>query len=165
MSTVIAGSAMRTKTLADGTLRLEVDIEPKDAKLAFNLFGSPGTAVALAALKTDAQQTAETEPDSELPKGGELSKLAGRWCGSPVFHEWLMQSFPFLWREVEENLLADLSSKVEPGKPEIAAELIRTHCGVSSRAQLDHDKLAAQQFNAAIRQPFAEHLARHDLTP
>jgi hypothetical protein len=52
MNDAIQGATARISTLADGTLRLTVDIEPRDAQAAFRLFGSPGTAVALAALTT-----------------------------------------------------------------------------------------------------------------
>lgn len=48
---VIEGSTVRVQTTSDGTLRIQIDIEPRDAQKAFRLFGSPGTAVALAALK------------------------------------------------------------------------------------------------------------------
>lgn len=50
-TTVIEGATARVSTLADGTLRVTVDVEPRDAQNAFLLFGVPGTAVALAALK------------------------------------------------------------------------------------------------------------------
>jgi hypothetical protein len=48
---VIEGATARISTLVDGTLRVTIDIEPRDAQAAFRLFGTPGTAVALAALK------------------------------------------------------------------------------------------------------------------
>lgn len=51
MDNVIEGATARISTLVDGTLRVVVDIEPRDAQAAFRLFGTPGTAVALAALK------------------------------------------------------------------------------------------------------------------
>ena len=59
MNNVIEGASARISTLADGTLRVTVDIEPRDAQAAFRLFGTPGTAVALAALNSQAQQEAE----------------------------------------------------------------------------------------------------------
>lgn len=46
----IEGSTARISTLVDGTLRITIDIEPRDAPKAFLAFGIPGTAVALAAL-------------------------------------------------------------------------------------------------------------------
>ena len=48
---IIEGSSARISTLVDGTLRLIVDIEPRNAQAAFVLFGTPGTAIALAALR------------------------------------------------------------------------------------------------------------------
>lgn len=51
MHNVIEGATARISTLVDGTLRVVVDIEPRDAQAAFRLFGTPGTAVALAALQ------------------------------------------------------------------------------------------------------------------
>jgi hypothetical protein len=55
----IEGATARISTLVDGTLRVTVDIEPRDAQAAFRLFGTPGTAVALAALNSEAKQEAE----------------------------------------------------------------------------------------------------------
>jgi hypothetical protein len=46
----IEGCTARIFTLVDGTLRVTIDIEPRDAPKAFLAFGVPGTAVALAAL-------------------------------------------------------------------------------------------------------------------
>lgn len=56
---VIEGSSVRVQTTSDGTLRILIDIEPRDAQTAFRLFGSPGTAVALAALKPEWQRGSE----------------------------------------------------------------------------------------------------------
>jgi hypothetical protein len=53
---LVQGATARISTLADGTLRLIVDIEPRDAQAAFRLFGSPGTAVAIAALKPQGEE-------------------------------------------------------------------------------------------------------------
>ncbi|MEY9435543.1 hypothetical protein [Bradyrhizobium elkanii] len=46
----VSGSTTTVKTMADGTLRVSVDIEPRHAQAAFAMFGAPGTAVALARL-------------------------------------------------------------------------------------------------------------------
>lgn len=59
MPEAIEGATARISTLVDGTLRVTIDIEPRDAQAAFRLFGTPGTAVALAALNPQAQETAE----------------------------------------------------------------------------------------------------------
>ncbi len=49
----IMGSTSSLKTMADGSLRIAIDVSPKDSKPAFALFGSPGTAVALAVIKNE----------------------------------------------------------------------------------------------------------------
>ena len=78
-------------------------------------------------------------------KGGQLSILAARWCRDLEFQSWLFAAFGSL-REVEAN-------------PEIAAAIqIRHVCGVRSRAELDHDDLAAARFEAHIRRPYMDHL-------
>lgn len=153
---VIAGASMRCKTMADGSLRIEVEVEPRDAVAAFTLFGAVGTPVALAALKvgeSGAEPGGEGDKPAE-PKGGMLARLAGQWCQMPEFHEWCERSFRFSWNAIIE----EIGEHAEHA--EVAAELIRRHCGVKSRAELDHDKRAADQFHAAIRQPFAAHLQR-----
>jgi len=49
--TIIEAASVNVKTLADGTLRVSMDVEPRHAQAAFALFGAPGTPMALAALK------------------------------------------------------------------------------------------------------------------
>jgi len=48
---VIAASSVKLSTLVDGTLRITVEVEPSHALAAFELFRSPGTPMALAALQ------------------------------------------------------------------------------------------------------------------
>lgn len=64
---VVAGSTTTVKTLADGTLRISVDIEPRHAQAAFTMFGSPGTPVAVARLVPEAAQKAAQQENA--PKG------------------------------------------------------------------------------------------------
>ncbi len=120
------------QTMADGTLRMVVDIEPRHAKDAFGLFGVPGTALALAALKTAAQQAQEAAPK---PAGGPLAKLAGQWCQMPQFLAWSGCS-----------------------TPQAAANFVRDECEVESRAELDHDEKAARLFHTRIREPFSKYM-------
>lgn len=49
---VIEATSVKCNTLADGTLRITVEIEPFNALAAFTLFRQPGTVMALAAIKT-----------------------------------------------------------------------------------------------------------------
>lgn len=133
---VIEGASVSVKTMSDGTLRLSIDIEPRNAQAAFALFGAPGRAVALAALKDGAGAVTEI-PVSEKPKGGEWAKLAGMWCNDPDFWAWLNQTF-----------------KLYVQIPLQAATVLRSHCEIESRAELDNDPAALQRFNERIRHPF-----------
>ena len=49
--TAIEATARTARTLEDGTLRLTIEFEPKDAQEAFNLFCTQGTKLAVVALK------------------------------------------------------------------------------------------------------------------
>jgi hypothetical protein len=72
-----------------------------------------------------------TPAPAPKPKGGELSKLAGRWCADEMFRHWLSVD-----------------------TAEQAADAIRIPCGVTSRAELDHNADAAQKFHRYFREPF-----------
>lgn len=52
--TAILASTGKVTTMADGTLRITLDIEPGDAATAFTLFGQPGTSVAIARINNAA---------------------------------------------------------------------------------------------------------------
>ena len=124
---------MRVRTMADGSLRIEVEVSPTDAQAAFALFGSPGAPMALAALKTG--YAAAVEP--EKPKGGALAKLAGMWCADKTFQSWI-----------------DLDSDYCAGDENGAALRLYEICEIQSRRQLDHDPAAAERFNRLIRGPY-----------
>ena len=49
----VLGYSTKCTTMADGSLRVQIDINPKDTQKAFRMFGSPGSAVALARLQDD----------------------------------------------------------------------------------------------------------------
>jgi hypothetical protein len=63
----VMGASTTVKTMADGSLLIAIDIEPRHAQAAFALFGSPGTPVALAritnaaAVEQDRKEQAETD--------------------------------------------------------------------------------------------------------
>lgn len=67
LSAVMGASSM-IRTMADGTFRIQVDIEPRFAQQAFALFGAPGTPVALARITNEAaveqDRKAQAEPES-----------------------------------------------------------------------------------------------------
>ena len=68
----IMGSTVRSQTMADSSLRIVVDVSPMDMQAAFRLFGSPGTAVALA------RMTNEVAVEHERPKADPDRKPYGQ---------------------------------------------------------------------------------------
>lgn len=139
--TIIEASSVRVNTMADGTLRLTVDIEPRHAIDAFRLFAAPGTAMGLAALKSQADPEPSPEPAA---KGGAIAK----WCAlrenDENFKRWLSLAYPTYLGPV--------------------AEIIRDVCGVKSRAELDNDREAAARFHRQIRLPYQEWAAENMVT-
>lgn len=124
--------------MADGTLRLSLDIEPRHSQAAFALFGAPGTPMALAALKS-----AKAEPAPEPAKGGERAKWCAMRCQEAAFHRWLQEAYPQQWCEA-------------PGETPAmwAASAIRAVCSIESRKELDNDPTAAERFDRLIRKPY-----------
>ena len=129
--TVIEASSVRVATMADGTLRLTVDIEPRNATAAFTLFGSPGVALGIAALKNS-----QESPKKAL--GGPLSQWVGIRCGEERFQKWL---------------------GVESA--EEAAEEIRGRLRIKSRSEIDNNDYVRVAFENEIRQPWAWYCAEH----
>lgn len=82
----IPAASVNLKTMVDGTLRISFDIEPAHAKDAFNLFSSPGTQVAIAALKDGSIHT--QKPGQPKKKIGPYCKLAVQWCKDEHFQIW-----------------------------------------------------------------------------
>jgi hypothetical protein len=84
----------------------------------------------------DDEQPRQPEPaKAEELKGGPLAKLAGMWCQSKDFQEWI--GVP---NQAEARLF------------------ILEECGIDSRAELDHNHLAADIFHRSIREPYSKWL-------
>lgn len=62
---IIPGTTVNLRTLADNTVRIQIDIEPRDAKAAMNLLFERGTPVAIAVLDSDAVTAREQKAASE----------------------------------------------------------------------------------------------------
>lgn len=131
--TAISGTRRAMKEMADGTIRVQVDIDPTCRAQFLSMFPNIDMPVALAPLRADFEQAAP-RPVIGQRKGGELAKFAGRVCAEPDF-----------W-----PIAGNAQS------PEQAAEWIRKTCGITSRADLDHDQRAAAIFHKEVRQPWAE---------
>lgn len=77
----IMGSSSKASTMADGSLRLQIDIRPEDAQNAFKLFGTPGSAIALARLTDEVA----VEHDRPKPEKGPYGKYAQALVASGWF--------------------------------------------------------------------------------
>ena len=144
--TAISAAAMRVRTMADGSLRIEVEVEPQDAQQAFALFGRPGAPMALAALAVGHAAVQEIEP--EKPKGGQGAKWLAIRCADPAFQLWLQEHHPHYWRA---NAISSQSGHMN------AASVVRAVLSVESRAELDSDPIAQERFHRLIRGPYALH--------
>ena len=139
MSDAIPASTVRCQTMADGTLRVTLDVEPSHAQAAFALLGSPGQPCAIVALKTANQAQA-----AERAKGGNASKWLGMRCGEPAFQAWLADQWPKQWSEA-----------IGATDTLRAASVVRAVCHVQSRAEIDNDQAKFARFDRLIRQPWA----------
>lgn len=125
----ISGTRRAMKEMADGTIRVQVDIDPSCRSSFLQLFPNIDMPVALAPLEADFERR---QPE-QRPKGGEIARLAGQLCQNPMFQEWC---------EAESEAAA--------------ADWVRSTCGVESRSELDHDPEAASKFHRLVRLPFIE---------
>lgn len=133
----VLGATGKISTMADGSFRLVVEIEPRHAQEAFRLFGAPGTPVAIARIMPAVMLREDRAHTEEKLKGGPISRLAGQFCDAEPFRKWLRKQYD-----------------PEPRSAAEAAQIIRSVCRVDSRAELDHDDAAARIFHAQFRLPY-----------
>jgi hypothetical protein len=155
-SEAIEAATASVQIMAKGHLRLFVDIEPRNAGPAFTAFGTPGTSLALAAIKPEhlRQRVAEAEQRKQQrmeTRGGSKAALAAQWCNDPQFQAWLQsnEGTSQFWERAFEH-----SGPGPRNRTEVAAEVIRRVCGIPSRAALDSEPEAWAVFDAEIRKPF-----------
>lgn len=75
-------------------------------------------------------------------KGAALSRAAAMMCNSANFQRWVV------------TRVGDAPEGVSASQH--AAQFVRGACGITSRAQLDHDAKAAALFHKAVRKPFVK---------
>jgi len=90
----IMGSTARAQTMADSSLRLTIDISPKDMQTAFTMFGTPGTAVALAVIKN------EVAVEHDRPKA-DLKTEYGEYARSLKLSDFFRT--PAVWKAVGKD--------------------------------------------------------------
>lgn len=134
--TAISGTRRAFKELVDGSIRVQIDIDPRFKKQFLETFGAIDMPVAIAPLVADFERIEQKEQ-----KGGALSRLAGMWCKDEEFRHFVFENSDL--DEVDED---------------DAAGWIRWICGVTSRADIDNSNDAEIKFHKDIRIPYSEWL-------
>lgn len=145
--TAISGAAMTLRTLADGSVRLTVDFEPKDRKAVMELFGSPGQPVGVAALQAGHAAVREPAPPASTFRDlGPICREAIDLCGNDKFLEYIGR--PAMGKPAWKPT------------PDAAKGYILSQCGVESRKDLDAAEGARELFIEHVRKPFHAWLDR-----
>ena len=127
---ILTGTYVSMKTLkTDNTIRIEVELDCTIAEAA--PFLEQGAVFAITRLTPEASKKNQI---NEALKGGPLSKNAAMLCRDEKFQEWVGEQTEFgNWGTY--------------GRDETGARyLILDHCKIESRAELDHDKDAAERY-------------------
>ncbi len=146
----IAATRRRVKELVDGTLRVEIDIDPNCRTDFLRLFPHIDMPIALAPLVLNFKATAENTGNTE-EKELKLSNLAAIWCKSEDFQNWLRNSYPFDYFKIKERYAPP---EIEPFN--LARALVCNLCGIKSRSELDTNEQAAALFEEKIGIPYRQ---------
>lgn len=137
----VIGTRRTMKELVDGTIRVQIDIDPQCREDFLRNFAMIDAPVALVRVIPG---KAPMEPVEA--KGGALAKLAGMWCESEDFRAWFWSQ---QWRSRYGPLISGVTCDADE-----TAQALRLICGIESRADLDHNDVAADIFNRYIRLPW-----------
>lgn len=149
MTAAISGTRRAIRELADGTIRVQIDIDPRFRKEFFELFAQIDMPVAIAPLKRDFE---EQTKEAERPKGGELAKLAGMLCLKPEFQEFLRFTYSEEWNKAYAAFrLFGAGDRFH----DIAAQSLRKILGIESRSQIDANQDVTERFHI-IRNAFLD---------
>ena len=135
-TSVIQATSAGVRDMADKSLRITFEFEPRYAAQAYAMFGSRGTACAVAALTQEASIQAAQAETIKADKPGPLCVLACQWCKEPEFWRWL------------ESAYYRCSSEDQ------AKAAVLMICRISSRKELDTSRDGAERFHTLIREPF-----------
>lgn len=144
MSDLIQATTSGVKDMADNTLRVSFDIDPRYAMQAFALFGKRGSSVAIAALNLQASQAVAQQEtiEADKPKGGLLSQWLALRCKEQDF-----------WGFIAKKSYGAVFSEADCDRA------VKLFLGITSKSELDNDKEAADRFHNMIRLPYAAWLA------
>lgn len=127
----VAGTRRTMKELVDGTIRVQIDIDPKFRAAFLEMFPSIDMPCALAPLRADFEREPEPEGKSSWKELGPLCQSAIELCKTDAFQQWVATMVPASGRNTPEKH---------------AAEYIRSFCQVGSRRELDEDDAAKASF-------------------
>lgn len=139
------------KELVDGTLRVQIDIDPRFRKQFFELFGQIDMPVALAPLTTNferPEEKIEQEKSQNYGRIGPLGLLAVRFCEDPQFAKFI--------EPIYEEWLGDVGPDSFPQITDYSRHCILAICEIETRKELDTNQRAAMIFHERIRKPFLE---------
>ena len=139
----IEGATVNLRTMADGTLRITIDVEPGSAQAAFALFGAPGTPVALAALKVGHAMASDERVAAAEPKGGPLAQWLAQRCNEGAFREWAMRSL-----KLPESFYTNAE----------ISNVVCQHIGVNRKREIDGDQYAPTRLKTLVMQPYGDWL-------
>lgn len=81
-------------------------------------------------------------PVVQEKKGGPLSKSAAQLCENENFQKFARETHPHEWSQIPNGAHA----------ADAAAIILRQRCGITSRAELDHDAVGAANFRQLMRE-------------
>lgn len=150
----VEGASAGMETMAKGVARLFVDVEPRHADRAIDLFGDAGVLMALAALTPEHLRQREHDKQQRLEaRGHRPSYLAVQWCKDMRFQDWAFQHLGEHY-SAGARAATGLPFGGPDWKAAAVAEMVRLACGIASRSQLDDDADARSRFDRNVRRPF-----------
>lgn len=150
MTTAISGTRRAIRELADGTIRVQIDVDPQFRREFLALFPEINMPIAIAPLQRDFDNE-----EKARAKGGELAKLAGRLCQNRDFQSYLAGKHGVTWVEASNKLCNGGYQDHAELSEAIAAESLRQILGIRSRAEIDSSDEASYVFQN-IRKAFLE---------
>lgn len=162
---LIEAASGQCKTMADGTLRITFDVEPRHAAAAFALFSAPGTPAVLGRLVA-AHERSTSKPALQVaeqkPPMGPLCKWAVVRCGEESFQQWIRPIYDRAmggkgtgWGDVTPS--HDFGGDVSA----YTVHCLKVLAGVNSRRELDTPEIALR-FKEQIMQPYGAWLTQRE---
>lgn len=140
------GSSSSARTMADGSLRITVDLSPMDAIGAFTAFGTPGSAVAIARI-TNEVAVEESRPKADKPVKGPYGEYAKKLVQSGFFMS------PDVWAAVGTD--KDYLEWVKRQKSAISGEFSEYHDDGEAFCIPAHVRRVEHGSGTAIKPPYS----------